>query len=308
MVLRRLLVLGPQLRRSSRPRIRLSAASVVVAGALALCAPFASAHDGLEERIAGVTAQLAENPTDAALLVRRADLYRQARRWKQAFADLDRAERADPAPPAAGLVRAHVLLDSHDWRSAAEAATQFLARQPGNADALIVRGRARARIGQARSAATDFTHALEELPLPDVYSERARALAGLGGTGLEEALRGLDEGISRLGPVASLELEAVDLDLRLRRYDAALVRLDRVSAQAQRKETWQARRGEVLEQAGRLDQARAAYGEAMDSARTQPPHIRETRSSAALIERLTAAIERLDVNITTASHGLKRNP
>ena len=280
---------------------------LALAGALALFGPFASAHDGLAERIAGVTAQLAGNPASPDLLVRRAELYREARQWTQALADLDRAERVDPTLPVPALVRAHVFLDAHNWTAAVDAATRFLARQPGNADALIVRGRAHARVGHARAAAIDFTRALEAQPLPDVYSERARAVAGLGRTGLEDALRGLDEGIARLGSIVTLELEAIDLELRLNRYDAALTRLDRVSAQAARKDSWLARRGAVLERAGRLDEARATYGAALDSARSQPERIRQTRASVALIAQLRADIERLDMPVNTAPHGLKRN-
>src|SRR2546429_3401664 len=42
---------------------------------------------------------------------------------------------------------------------------------------------------------------------------RDRALAAEGGDHLDEALRGLDEGIKRLGPIVTLELYAIDLEL-----------------------------------------------------------------------------------------------
>lgn len=290
----------------SPSRVRRHVFCLALAGALA-CASPVPAHDGLADQIAGVTAQLAARPDSPDLLIRRADLYREARQWKEALADLARAEQVDPTLPAPDLVRAHLFLDAHNWTAAADAATRFLARQPGNADALIVRGRACAQTGDVRTAAADFTRALDARPLPDVYSERARALESLGPAGLEDALQGLDEGIVRLGPIVTLELEAVDIELRLSRFDAALARLDRVSAQASRKDSWLARRGAVLEQAGRLEEARATYTAALNSAGSQPERIRKTRASVELIERLRADLDRLGHNVTMAPHGLKRN-
>ena len=51
---------------------------------------------------------------------------------------------------------------------------------------------------------------------------RDRALAAESGDHLDEALRGLDEGIKRLGPIVTLELYAIDLELAHKRYDSAL--------------------------------------------------------------------------------------
>jgi predicted Zn-dependent protease len=219
---------------------------VALAASLILAQHFATAHNGLGEQIAVLTAQIAANPANAELRVRRAELYRFSRRWTDAIADLDRAATLDPAMAAVDLARAHLLLESGNPRAAVDTATRFLTRQPRHADALIVRARARATLGFAHDAATDFTRALDQRPTPDVYIERAHTILGPGTTHIEEALRSLDDGIVRLGPVVTLELEAIDLELRLKRYGAALSRLDRVSAQTARQESWLARRGAIL--------------------------------------------------------------
>jgi tetratricopeptide (TPR) repeat protein len=262
------------------------------------------AHDGIPEQIAALTAQIARSPASADLLVRRAELYRYARQWTEAIADLDRAQRLDATLASVDLARAHLLLDSGRPRAAVDAATRFLTHQPRHADALIVRGRARAQLGIPRDAAVDFTHALELRPTPDLYIERARTVAGATGSSIEAALRGLDEGIARLGPGVTLELEAIDFELRLKRYDAALIRLERVSAQAARKESWLARRGAILEQAGRIDEARATYRAALTAAMNLPESKRRTKVSAALIQKLTQDLDRLDINRTPS--GQKR--
>ena len=273
-------------------------ARVVLTGLLILTRAPLDAHNGITEQIAALTAQIAKSSGSAELLVRRADLYRYQRQWKEALADLDRARQLDAELASVDLARAHVLLDSGRPRAAVDLATRFLTRQPRHADALIVRGRARAQIGLQRDAAVDFTRALDLRPVPDLYIERARTVAGTGTAQIEAALQGLDEGIARLGPIVTLELEAIDLEERLKRYDSALSRLARVSAQAARQESWLARRGAILEQAGRSAEARAAYHAALNAAMTLPDPTRRTRVSTALIERLHKNLERMDADRT----------
>jgi tetratricopeptide (TPR) repeat protein len=280
----------------SPPAVRRGVAAVALAGAIVLFPHAPSAHDGVEGQIAQITAQLAREPANPGLLLKRGELYRATRQYPQALADLDRAAALDPNLSAAELARARVRLDAGNPRGAAEAASRFLARVPGHADALVVRARARVRLGQVREAAADFTRALESRPFPDWYVERARAQMASGGDGIGDAIRGLDDGIRRLGPVVTLELEAIDLELRLRRHAAALSRLDRLSAQTPRKESWLARRGTILESAGRIDEARAAYRAALAAASSLPAWTQRAPASAALIERLRNDLTRLDTD------------
>ena len=254
----------------------------------------ASAHDGLAERIAALSAQITQSPSSPSLLVKRAELYRENRQWSEALADLDRAERIDSTIAIVNLVRAHVHLERKNWPAAADAATRFISRQPDHADARVVRARAYVQLGRRQEAAADFTSALAVRPKPDLYIERAKALEGPGRDALGQALRSLDEGLARLGPIVTLELEAIDLELRLNRYDAALARLDGITARAPRKDTWLARRGAMLERAGRPEEARAAYRAALDFLSNQSERIQQTRASMTLAAGLRADLERLD--------------
>jgi tetratricopeptide (TPR) repeat protein len=198
----------------------------------------------------------------------------------------------DPTVAAVDLVRAQVLFGAGQQRAAVEAASHFLTKQPRHADALIVRGRARVAIGHTRDAVGDFTKALDLRPAPDLYVERARVMPKSRAAEIEAVLRGLDAGIEQFGSLVTLELEAIHLERRLKRYDAALRRLDRASALAARKDPWLARRGEILEQAGRIDEARTAYNAAL-AAMASVPAARQTRASSVLIARLRASLERL---------------
>ena len=131
-----------------------------------------------------------------------------------------------------------------------------------------------------------------------LYLERAKALAAAGDSRIDEALGGLDEGIERLGPIVTLALYAVELELRKNRYDAALKRLDAVMSQSARKERWLLRRGEILEEAGRIDEAREAYTRALEAIETISAHRRSTRAVEEIELKVRTSLVRLAQGIS----------
>ena len=77
----------------------------------------------------------------------------------------------------------------------------------------------------------------------------------------------------------------------MRRYDAALARLERIAAQSPRKERWLARRGEILRQAGRTAESREAFGKALEAIQSLPSYHRSTKATVELENRVRAALE-----------------
>src|SRR5205085_9818836 len=124
-----------------------------------------------------------------------------------------------------------VLLAADRLGEACEQLDAALAVSPTNAEALVLRGRVRSRLGQIAGAHADYTAAIDLLaePSPSLFLERAALpIASLA------ALRGLDEGIARLGPAVPLLEHALALELRLGRTDAALARLEMLAATSER--------------------------------------------------------------------------
>lgn len=149
-----------------------------------------------------------------------------------------------------------------------------------------------AKLGERSDAAKDFTEALSisSTPEPELYLERAQVIAR-DEQRIGEALLGLDEGISKLGPLVTLQLAAIDLELRRQDYDAALTRLDRIAAQSERKEAWLVKRGEILKLAGRDEEARAAFNAALLAIESLSPAHRQSRSITALELRARSALK-----------------
>jgi tetratricopeptide (TPR) repeat protein len=259
--------------------------------ALALLCGLA-AHGPLHEQIAAVTSEIAGRPRDARLYLKRAELRRLHEDWDLAKSDYDRAEALEPTLIEVELGRGRLALDSGRPAAALPHLDRFLAARPDHVDALTQRAEARLAAGNPRGAAADSTRAISLSARPEVELYLLRARAQKAAADHEAALAGLDEGMARLGPLVTLEQAAIESELVLSRYDRALARLARMAAQSPRKESYLVRRGEILQQAGRNDEARAAFDEALRLIDALPPHLKRTKAVAGLAERARAAAAR----------------
>ncbi|CAN5667256.1 hypothetical protein BH20ACI3_BH20ACI3_24240 [soil metagenome] len=260
---------------------------------LALLATLAPAHDGLHEQIVELTARIKHAPHNASLYLKRGELYRLHRDWRRAAADYDRAARLQPALSVVDLARGTMLFEAGRPQAAKVALDRFLGKHPAHFEALTTLARVLVKLGRRAEAERNYARAIAQTltPEPELYVERARALAEpveAGNTG--EALRVLDEGVAKLGPLVTLQLYAVDLELRLKNYGAALERLDSVAVQSSRKEVWLTRRGEILLRAGQQMQAREAFAAALAAVESLPTHRRRTRAVADLEAHLRTAL------------------
>ena len=84
------------------------------------------------------------------------------------------------------------------------------------------------------------------------------------------------------GIYTTVPLAVNSSELSRGRYERALERLERIAAQSPRKEPWLIRRGEILEQAGRTDEARAAYAGALEAIESLPSTRRWNRAAQRL--------------------------
>ncbi len=237
-----------------------------------------------------MSARLRREPRNASLYLKRGELYRLHRDWRRAAADYERAARLDPRLAAVDFARGRMLFEAGQNRAAKSALDRFLRAEADHAEALTTRARVLVRLGQRAEAAQDFTRALALAPEPELFVERAAAIAAAGAPHTREALEGLDEGIARYGPLVTLQLPAIELELREGRYDAALARLETVAAQSPRQESWLARRGDILLRAGRAEEARTAYAAALAALEQLPAPRRRTRAVAELEAHVRAAL------------------
>lgn len=247
-------------------------------------------HGPLHGQIRLLDQEIAQEPEHAELLVKRAELHRLDGNPTNALADLGAAEKLAPDLDQIWWVRGRLWAEQQRPADALPDLNRWLERHPRHLDALTVRARARTQTQDLGGAVADYARAIAatDKPDPDLYLARAHAQRQQGPEQFTAALHGLDEGIARLGDLVTLQLEAIELELALGRTDAALARLDTLTAQAARKESWLARRAELLGRASRPEEARQAWQQAWEACVALPPRLRETRSTKALEERISS--------------------
>ena len=252
----------------------------------------AFAHADIVERIAALDGQIEQAPRDSELYLKRGELHRLHRDWPAAIADYDRATRLEPKNPAVFFYRGRMWLEAGDPAQARPLLDRFLTARPNHGDALLIRSRILFRLGERLAAAADLTRAIGLLPrpTPEVYLERARALVAAGPEHIDPALRGLDEGIARLGPLVSLVQYGIEVERAHGRHRQALNRYDQLPDQLRRQPSWLVVRGDILRDLGETQQAQANYRAGLEAIETYPPARRNARATIALESRLRASL------------------
>ncbi len=252
------------------------------------------AHADIHERIEALDKEIQGNPTSAKLYLKRGELHRLHRDWEAALADYQRADELEPRLEEVLFLRGRMWLESGRPDQAKRELDPFLAGHPEHREALLTRARVLAELGRGLQAAQDYTRVIATLthPTPEFYLERAKALEAEGAAYLGRALRGLDEGVAKLGSLVTLQLYAIDLELKRNHYDAALRRLDRI-ARWLAPERRLKRRGEILLLAGRREEARTAFSAALAELDSSSSRRNATRSFQELRADLRAALQKL---------------
>ena len=252
------------------------------------------AHGEIHLRILELTRQIQAMTNNLApLYLERGELEREHGVWDAAAADYDLAAKLDPRLARVDLCRARLLADRGELAAAKVAYDRAVARSPTDGEGFLGRGRVEARLGQVGAAITDFQRGIELLkqPRPEDVLQLARLLAA------EEdpkaALRALDDGMRKLGMVISLQEYAIDLDLKRRDIPSALARVESILARVPRKETWFARRGDILARAGKAREARQSYEASLAAIRQLPAILQQSPPLLKLASEVQAAVATL---------------
>lgn len=256
---------------------------LALAGLLLLLVPrLAFAHEGHHERIEFLTKQVEKTPSDPLLYFQLATAYAEHGDLELALKNLERVDALAPGSFPTDLARGEALVAADKPEQAKEALDRQLISHPETTRAWLLRARAERKLAQREASAADYHEALARTASldPDMVQEVADALAA--DNRKEEAAKVLTAGIAKLGNVPSLVLRAVDLDIEMKNFDGALVRLDQAQHDASRPEPWMARRAAVLTKAGRTEESRAAWQALIAHLASLPEHERSSRAMSKL--------------------------
>ncbi len=182
--------------------------------------PRAGAHADLVPQIEEVTRQIEKDPRNIDLYVRRGELYRTHAEWNNALADFDTIATLEPTNRWVDLAKGRLMADASWFLTAKAYLDRFIADHRNHAEALTSRARVLTRLSLHLAAADDYDAAIRLSPeaIPELFIERAQTLAVNGPEFVTRAIDGLDEGIKRMGPLVTLQLSAVDLELKRKNY------------------------------------------------------------------------------------------
>lgn len=250
------------------------------------------AHGPATHEIEVLTEAIDSGSARALDVLRRGELHRVMGHWQAAVEDYDRAERLDPTLSDVQVCRAALRLDRGEAREARRLLDRVLEISPRHLRARELRARTLEKLGRKRDAAADLdvVIAAQPDPKPDLLVTRAWLLAGCGARWTPRAIAGLDWGIARLGPLASLEIAAIDLELRRGDSVAALARLETLVNQIALHDYLE-RRGRILAAAGRDRESREAFAAALAEIESLPRHRRDHPTLQTQAARLRASLE-----------------
>lgn len=272
-----------------RPRRPLGGPAAWVPTALALLAAPAAAHVGVDVLEHDARAAVAANPRDAAARLNLAKTFQAAGRWDEALVAYDDAIAYGADVDTCEAARGQVFLAAGFPRSAKRSFDVVLQRRPDAWAVYLDRARAWTALKEPLHAADDYRRALGGIrdPKPEHVLAYRDALVAAGKP--DEALRALDDGMSRIGTIASLQLPAIDMETERQHWDAALHRLDELMRQAPSSPIWITQRADILAKAGRTTEARAEYARALATIDARPRN-RRPPALATLEARLRAML------------------
>lgn len=255
-------------------------------------AELALAHGSVHSQIEQLSGEIARDPRNAELHLRRGRAYLASDHAAEAAADLRRALRLDPALHGAHYFLGEAELARGRAKAARQAAERFL-ETLGQSDVggryrgLTLLARALAEREQHAAAADAYGQALAlaEQAQPEDYLAHAELLERAGRRA--EALATVQAGLARLGSIVTLEQRALALEVAAGQHEAALSRLARlIEHTAQPAALWQ-QRGKLLAQLGRMDEAKQCYVAGLAVLARLPTNKRDTPA----LRELSAQLE-----------------
>lgn len=265
--------------------------AVAVAVLLAvLTTPISHGHGAYHDTVERIQAEIKKTPDDAALRYKLAEAHAGHEESKACLKELSEVERLAPGVYPTGYLRGFALFLGGEYEQAKAALDEFLSKHPDHEEALATRGRVLVKMDRPTEAAAELQAAVKISPLPssELVMELALAYQKIGKP--EEASRSLDEALKTSGDAPLLLECALKIETAAGMWDSALSRIDGLQKNAPRPEPWMAKRAELLNKAGRADDARAAWTALRDRLISLPSLERGTPQNSQLLTQARQAL------------------
>ncbi len=234
--------------------------------------PIITAHEGPASQIHTLDHALTKMPHDASALQKRGTLHLEDQNWPAAQKDFSAALDLSPDNTDAACGLAIALIGQEKLEQAATLIQQILNKHPHHIRALNAQADIHLAAKRYEQAAACYGRllSLTDTHRPDDYLQHAAALRAAGKAHFPAALKTLDKGIKKLGPLYVLVERAVDLELTLGHQKNALTRILGFEQTAAPSFRWPLWRAEIHESMGAMQDAQQSYQEALTTFSTLP--------------------------------------
>ena len=275
-------------------RFRSALRVFVVLVSVAVFVADARGHGDRNEHLARLDAKIEASPNAVALLLERSAAHRRLGHYEASLADLDRVLVLSPDHHQAHYLRGLTHLRGGRLCEAEVALRRYLESVPESPSGHTALAESLAGQGRYLAAASEYTLAIaaQPTPIPDHYLARAKAYRAAGQPYLDLAVEGLDEGMSSIGPLLTMQRLAIEIELDRGHHAGAIERIDSVLAKAPRKESWLVSKGRILASLGRETEALDAFRLARAAVNSLPSRVRTSPAVTALRQTISAHLDR----------------
>jgi hypothetical protein len=129
---------------------------------------------------------------------------------------------------------------------------------------------------------------------PELFLDRAKAQVAAG-LAVTNTLAGLDDAVTRLGPLPVLQRFAAELEMKRGDVQTAVARLGTIAERAERKERWWFQQGELFLQGGHTNEARAKFIAARDALDRLPEKLQRAWLATELRQQIDSKLAAVGV-------------
>jgi tetratricopeptide (TPR) repeat protein len=257
--------------------------------ALSTTAPLFS-HGAYHDVVHAIEAKLKTRPDDATLHYKLAVAHVGHEEWQACLAELTEVERLAPGVHPTSYLRGLALFIGGKNELAKAALDLFLQANPKHPEALATRGRVWLKLDRPTQAASDLQAALDTSTQPqsELVIELALIYQKLGL--IEASIRTLSSALLLAPNDPALLACALNIETAAGFWDSALNRIATLQKLAPSPAPWLARKAQLLAQANRAVETRAAWTALRDYINALPSLERGTPQNTQLLREAQAAL------------------
>lgn len=248
------------------------------------------AHGDLDEQIVRLSQRIEKDSNNAQLYLKRGQVYFQHGDFEEAKKDYFKTRELDGKLDILDFLLAKLYAKHNLPDTALIYVNVFLKEHPENPNALISRAGIHRQLGDLELSQQDLAKALKGLkpPQPRHYIDIAETILYADSTNYSEALEWIEEGQSQFVFDIVLQTKKVELLVKDKQYENAILGIENIMNNFSRKEKWYLEKAKIYEKMKEHEQALEMYQASLTAIQNLPTRLQKT---TAIIELEALALE-----------------